>query len=187
MEDMVTQMEHRQLPAGSLDFNSYFLDTAEIYKQAKSITDLSARSINVLGAENETVAYLIPFSILDLTDEVRISLLAEWRTAHSYAYPTQFPVTLEGTKVWLEKAVLSNHNRLLFWITDVHMTPLGHLGFLLLPDTKSLEVDNVMRGTKNIPGLMGQAMEALEDFGKREFSAEKISLRVLASNSHAVE
>jgi len=187
MEDMVTQMEHRQLPAGSLEFNSYFLDTAEFYKQAKSITDLSARSINVLGAENETVAYLIPFSILDLTDEVRISLLAEWRTAHSYAYPTQFPVTLEGTKVWLEKAVLSNPNRLLFWITDVHMTPLGHLGFLLLPDTKSLEVDNVMRGTKNIPGLMGQAMEALEDFGKREFSAEKISLRVLASNSHAVE
>jgi perosamine synthetase len=184
---MVNQMTHKQLPAGSLDFNSFFRDTAEFYKQATSMTDLSARSINVLGADDETIAYLIPFTHFDASDEIRISLLADWRTSHSYAYPTQFPVTFEGTKVWLEKAVLANSNRLLFWITDIHMTPLGHLGFLLLPDTKSLEVDNVMRGTKNFPGLMGQSMKALEDFGKREFSAEKISLRVLESNGHAVE
>lgn len=187
MEDMVTQMQNKQMLAGSMDFNAFFIETAEFYKQPSSMTELSARSIDVFGDDNQTIAYLVPFTHFDSNDEVRISLLAEWRIAHSYAYPTQFPVTIEGTKAWLEKAVLGNPNRLLFWITDIHMRPLGHLGFLLLADTKSLEVDNVMRGTQNVPGLMGQAMKTLEDFGKREFSVENISLRVLASNGHAVE
>jgi perosamine synthetase len=187
MEDMVTQMEQIKMSAGTLDFNAFFCDTAKFYKKPFGLTDLSARAIDVLGANGETIAYLVPFSHFDLGDTSRISLLSKWRTDHSYAYPTQFSVTSEGTRAWLENAVLANPNRLLFWITDIHMKPLGHLGLLLLPDTESLEVDNVLRGTTEVPGLMEHAMRTLEDFGKKEFSVGKVTLRVLSSNGHAVE
>jgi perosamine synthetase len=129
---------------------------------------------------------LVPFTSLDLSEENNQLLLKNWREANQFAYPTRFPVTLEGTQRWLEKGVLGNASRVLFWITDSNFARLGHIGLLYLPATSSFEVDNVLRGEAGHPGLMTEAMKCLENLVETELSLEEISLRVLESNTHAV-
>jgi perosamine synthetase len=130
--------------------------------------------------------FLIPFTSLDLLEEGNQFLLKKWREANQFAYPTRFPVTLEGTRKWLEKGVLENESRVLFWIINSNFTKLGHIGLVCLPETSDIEVDNVLRGESGHPGLMTEAMKTLETLVETEFSLETISLRVLESNVHAL-
>lgn len=130
--------------------------------------------------------FLVPFSSLDLSEESNHFLLKKWREANQFAYPTRFTVTLEGTRKWLEKAILENDSRVLFWITDSNFLKLGHIGLVYLPVTSEIEVDNVLRGEAGHPGLMAEAMKCLENLVETELSLEKVSLKVLESNTHAV-
>ena len=153
-------------------------------KGAKSLESLINTSTKFEVNQNEY--FLVPFSPLDLAQENHFLLLKNWREANQFAYPTRFTVTIEGTQRWLEKGVLGNASRVLFWITDSSFVRLGHIGLLYLPETSSLEVDNVLRGEAGHPGLMTEAMKCLENLVETELSLEEISLRVLQSNTHAV-
>lgn len=131
---------------------------------------------------------LIPFAHVDLDGEVLSSLLAEWRKEHIYAYPTRSIITTSGTRNWLEKAVLNNDQRMLFWIVDSSLQRIGHIGIVHDVKSNSLEVDNVLRGINDItPGLMMAALLRIEAIVEEEFSVSEIFLRVLESNSHAVD
>ena len=55
---------------------------------------------------------LLPINYAHLEDEVLISLLAKWREENSFAYPTRFKVTFEGTKKWLKAQVLENTSKI---------------------------------------------------------------------------
>ena len=163
--------------------NSYTSWTKHL-KNSQSLTDLINKSIRFTCDEKEF--YLVPFSKLDLTEIDLIKLLKDWREVNQFAYPTRFPVTLDGTKQWLEKGVLANDNRMLFWISNSKLDRLGHIGVVKVLDGTELEIDNVLRGVPGVPGLMAKAMQALEVLIEEEFSLEKITLRVLESNNHAV-
>lgn len=153
-------------------------------KSVKSLDSLinSSTKFEVNGKDY----FLVPFTPLDLAQENLQFLLKNWREVNQFAYPTRFNVTLEGTQKWLEKGVLDNQSRLLFWITDSNFVRLGHIGLVYLPESSSIEVDNVLRGEAGHPGLMTEAMRSLENLVEAELSLEEISLRVLESNTHAV-
>lgn len=153
-------------------------------KGAKSLESLINTSTKFEVDQKEY--FLVPFTSLDLTQENQHLLLKNWRESNQFAYPTRFPVTLEGTQKWLEKGVLHNESRVLFWITDSNFVRLGHIGLVYLPETAGFEVDNVLRGEAGHPGLMTEAMKCLENLVETELSLEEISLRVLESNAHAV-
>jgi perosamine synthetase len=153
-------------------------------KGAKSLESLINMSTKFEIDQNEY--FLVPFTSLDLAQENYHFLLKNWREANQFAYPTRFPVTLEGTQKWLEKGVLDNESRVLFWITDSSFVRLGHIGLVYLSDTSIFEVDNVLRGEAGHPGLMSEAMKCLENLVETELSLEEVSLRVLESNTHAV-
>jgi perosamine synthetase len=135
---------------------------------------------------NEKEFYLVPFSKLDLVDDYSIQLLKVWRETNQFAYPTRFQVTIEGTKQWLEKGVLLNDDRILFWVVNTNFEKLGHIGVVKVLNKNQLEIDNVLRGVSGVPGLMAKAMNTLEVLVEEEFSLENITLRVLESNNHAV-
>jgi len=170
--------------ANKIGFSPSFHSWGKHLKGAKSLESLINASSKFQVDQKEYL--LVPFTLLDLSQENHHLLLKKWREANQFAYPTRFPVSLEGTKKWLEKAVLDNESRVLFWITDSNFIRLGHIGLLHLPETSSFEVDNVLRGEAGHPGLMTEAMRCLENLVETELSLETISLRVLESNTHAV-
>jgi perosamine synthetase len=164
--------------------HSSFHSWVKHLKDAKSLAALINTSSKF--EVNQKDYYLVPFTSLDLPQVSCLLLLKKWREANQFAYPTRFPVSLEGTRKWLEKDVLENELRLLFWITDSNFIKLGHIGLVYLPETADIEVDNVLRGEPGHPGLMTESMKSLENLVETELSLETISLRVLESNAHAV-
>ncbi len=170
--------------AENIHFPSTFSAWAKHLKSSKSLASLMNTSSRFEIDQKEY--FLIPFTSLDLLEESNQFLLKKWREANQFAYPTRFPVTLEGTRSWLEKGVLENESRVLFWIINSNFTKLGHIGLVCLPENSDIEVDNVLRGESGHPGLMTEAMKTLETLVETEFSLETISLRVLESNVHAL-
>ena len=134
----------------------------------------------------ELLGYLTPIAEHDREQKDSWRLLASWREKHQYAYPSSFKVTASGTGVWLSKAVLDNENRIIFWIRNKNMVPLGHVGVIFSENDGAFEVDNVLRGEAGSPGIMKFAMLKLESWVEEEFSAETIQLRVLKSNHRAL-
>ena len=68
-------------------------DEFAFLKAATTLEDLVARSIPL----GDGAGMLVPVCELHAGDERLIEQLARWREESSFAFPTQFPVTREGT------------------------------------------------------------------------------------------
>jgi len=154
-----------------LNFQSWKIFMQDV----SSIQDLVSKSSPFLS--NGKNFSLVPFSKFDLDSDHSLNLLASWRNENIFAYPTRSPITISGTKKWLEKAVLANPNRLLFWIVDSSLGRLGHIGVVVNPVSKKFEIDNVLRGIPiDNPGLMSSALSKIESVIEEEFSIESVCL-----------
>lgn len=153
-------------------------------KQTARLDDLFAKSI-VLPDDR---GFLLPVCELHAQDEELIARFARWREDNTFAFPTQFPVTLEGTRNWLRSRVLGVEDRVLFLVVDKVGHQIGHLGYAnALNDALEMEIDNVVRGVQEAaPGIMSAAMLALINWGEEVIGAASIHLRVFSDNDHAV-
>lgn len=154
-------------------------------KQTTRLDDLFAKSI-VLP---DNIGYLIPVCELHTQDDEMIARFASWREKNTAAFPTQFPVSLEGTARWLRSRVLDTEDRILFLVVDAIGHYIGHLGYAnAMNSALEMEIDNVVRGEiETAPGIMSAAMLALINWGEEVIGAQSIYLRVFSDNSHAVE
>jgi len=166
------------------NFGDVFLKWQKHLKSAQDLTELLINSIHLEHGTNKF--YLVPFCDFDALNDERIKLLAEWRQEYEFAFPSRFKVSLDGTKKWVKDQVLLNENRVLFWVAKSNLEYLGHLGVVFKSEDQVLEIDNVLRGKKGYEGLMTACLQTLERELEIEFSSEDIQLRVLESNSHAV-
>lgn len=153
-------------------------------KATSSLNEVTANSFKFQSCGADF--YLMPMTLFDLDSVNSISTLANWRSNSQFAFPTRFKVTTEGTRSWFEKAVLQNQSRVLFWVVATDFTKWGHVGLQLNAERVSIEIDNVYKLDHGPKGLMSNAISRLELLVEEEFSIEVIQLRVLQSNSHAV-
>jgi perosamine synthetase len=153
-------------------------------KDAKTLADLWQREIEVPNG-----GCMIPLSYLHLEDEALLAKLSDWRRAASYAYPTRFKVTTQGTRKWAKEAVLDKADRILFLLHDAQGQLVGHLGFAnAINNDALLEIDNVLRGEPvSRRELMAEALAALLNWGRTVLFANGFFLRVLASNGRAID
>lgn len=149
--------------------------------------ELESVNIPILDADDASLGYLAPLAVEHLGDAKLIDDFVRWRSEHSYAYLSRFPVTAESTLNWVRSAVIENPDRIIFLVLDADGRPIGRLGIL---DTKqpvfALEVDNVLRGEPGSPGLFRLAIETLENWAAAEFDISEIALEVIESNERAV-
>ena len=94
-------------------------------KSASCLETLFVRSIPLEDGRG----LLVPVCELHADDDNLISLLSRWRADNWFAYPTQFPVTDEGTRKWLRGKLLDVADRILFLVVDKHGQHIGHLGY----------------------------------------------------------
>ncbi|MES1147358.1 MAG: bifunctional GNAT family N-acetyltransferase/PLP-dependent aspartate aminotransferase family protein [bacterium] len=166
----------------------YRKSTEEMFrflKSTKRLDDLWTKAIPLA----EEAGFLLPICELHAEDHDLIDLLGRWREESAHVYPTQFPVTFEGTKSWLRFRLLDTPDRILFLIVDPKGKPLGHVGFAsALNDSGILELDNLLRGSmtghREITRL---AVEAILKWAQDTLPVEGFTLRVLSSLKNVIK
>lgn len=133
------------------------------------------------------VANLRPLATGGYT-EADIALLTQWRIENQHWFPTQFNVTHEGTKVWLDRQVIGKPDRILFMIQDMEGVAVGHVGLCSFNYTElTCEMDNVIRGRNDVlPNGMVLAYKTLAEWAMNELGAQEIFARLFADNRHSV-
>ena len=143
----------------------------------------------VLDDRGELAGFLRPIT-WDYRDTMEGlgELLSRWRNENPLLSASPFKATAEGTEAWLDKQVLAREDRILFLISEKNGRLVGHIGFSSFNyEEKGCEVDAVLRGEKNgCPGIMTHSLKALIRWGLDALKLEKISLRVLSHNLHAI-
>jgi RimJ/RimL family protein N-acetyltransferase len=141
-----------------------------------------------LVANGRVVGRLEPVAWADVQRPEATALLAKWRDKANPFFPSQFPVTLEGTHHWLVKGLLEVADRILFWVKTADGLPIGHVGLFRFDfDANSVEVDNIVRGEEDVaPGGMRTAVAALLDWTFDALGCEATTLRVMSDNDRAI-
>ncbi len=125
---------------------------------------------------------LITRSILDNRDQVL--QMMRWRISNQQYYATQPVITEESFRNWFVKYVFGMP-KMLFWVLDYKGNPIGHMGLRFRKNV--CEIDNVVRGESEDKGRMGQALKTLIGWALKNIPIDKIYLRVLSTNEHAIE
>lgn len=171
---------------GSFDKDSYSKSFFEFMKSASTFEQLMNRSVEIEGEGFEEFR-LVPLSQLHSNDEETVANLANWRNSAMHVFRDPAPATKEGTKRWLRDHVLLNPDRILFLILNQSGSAVGHLG-LWRRSSGSFEIDNVLRGEQTAPrGLMSQALITILLWAQEYLNLSELPLRVLKSNTHAVD
>lgn len=164
----------------------------------QDIVQTTLRRFKEAGATTETtiplmdkgtvIGRLEPIGLADAQRPEATALLAKWREKANPFFPSQFPVTLEGTHRWLVKGLLETRDRILFWVKTADGTPVGHVGLFRFDfDQKSVEVDNIVRGEDGVlPGGIQTAIAAMLDWTFDALAVETALLRVMSDNDRAI-
>lgn len=138
--------------------------------------------------EGKKIGRLRPITVDSLNNNVEIEKIAKWRQNNQQFFTTQFNVSVEGTKRWLEEAILWSDSRILFMVETEDQIPIGHVGLCEIDDkNKYCLFDNILRGdTEHFKGGMRLACSALLDWCFRVLDMETIYLQVLSDNSRAI-
>jgi perosamine synthetase len=132
-----------------------------------------------------------PFRLILLTRECQsdrntISLLAKWRKNNEVWFADQFPVTLKRTQAWFINRLIDTEDRLLF-IIEVNDTYIGHVGLFRFDfRNRSCEIDNIVRGDKGYPGIIGAAITCLMRWGKDVLQLLGYTLETTSDNVRAL-
>ncbi len=157
---------------------------AEAHIQKLKVSRFGKRIIQGDASDVEFALVLLTYD--SLREERIIRLLARWRKKHEKWFPSQFPVSTNRTRVWLEKQVLDNKQRLLFMLR-VHDIYMGHLGLFRFDfQKKTCEIDNIVRGRRGYPGLMAHAIGLMMEWGKKELGLSGFTLQTTSDNMKAI-
>jgi glycosyltransferase involved in cell wall biosynthesis/RimJ/RimL family protein N-acetyltransferase len=159
----------------------------QAFSNAKSCaTYTEALKQSILLPNN--AGYLLPICELHAKDNILIAKLAKWRDENSSAYPTRFPVTIDGTEKWLRSRILDADDKILFLVLDKGGNVVGHVGLAnVLNEAQEVEFDNILRGEKQAePGIMTLAMQTLLQWAQETLRPKRIFLRVFNDNQHAI-
>lgn len=164
--------------------------------RAQAVCDIFAELKNPANGSNslplmegtQRMGALVPVTSADLGDPQAVARLARWRQSAPEAFPSVAPVTVEGTGRWLEKGVLGQSDRMLFWVVDGDGKPVGHAGFFRFdPESNTIEIDNVVRGERGCArGIMTLAVRTLCTWGLERLGLEALCLRVFDDNPRAI-
>ena len=111
-------------------------------------------------------------------------LLARWRRKNKRWFGDDHEITLKSTQKWWQ-TVEANPLRILFWVKNKKGDKIGHMGLNRFK-AKSCELDNVIRGPKRSPGLMGNAVATLIEWTFKNLPIKNIYLQTNYDNAHTI-
>lgn len=158
----------------------------ELIVKIKKIKNKPFGSTNIKCTFNKINYELILLTKASTKDKRIIKLLANWRKKHEFWFPSQFKITLEGTQKWLQEKVIDTPDRLLFMI-KVKNKFIGHIGlFRFNFKNQTCDLDNIVRGVNQYPGIMADALSYLMKWGKKELQIKNYTLETSSDNQKAI-
>ncbi|MEK7581036.1 MAG: GNAT family protein [Patescibacteria group bacterium] len=140
-----------------------------------------------VGKIHSIIIFLRVINNADVENKILIKNIALWRRREAFWFGDTFKVTVKRTKKWLKDLVIDNQDRILFAIEDEYGRFYGHLGFYRYRRRdNSCELDNVVRGLKNIPGLMTTCVTTLVSWGFKNLNIDRLYLITFNDNVRAV-
>lgn len=140
------------------------------------------KEIPVIGDKNLLVGLLKPLDYHLANNEEVVDSLSAWRRRFKRFFFSQFDVTSERTRSWLNDAVIKDDTRILFLITDTTNKLIGHVGACHISG-EAAELDNFIRGERGgDPRVMLLSGLSLIGWMYRVLNIRKIYARVLADN-----
>lgn len=124
----------------------------------------------------------------DCGDKVELmELLSRWRQKHEFWFQAQFPISVDRTTAWFRNKVTGMEDRILF-IIEINGAHVGHVGLFRFDFDKEIcEIDNIVRGEDNImPGIMGDAIINLMNWGQATFGIKNYTLQTFSDNDRAM-
>jgi RimJ/RimL family protein N-acetyltransferase len=159
-----------------------------IKKMKEADTNQIAACCIPIEFEGKRLGRLRPVTVDCLNNSVEIEKMARWRQNNQEFFTTQFSVSVERTKKWLEEAILQSDSRILFMVENEEHIPIGHVGLCEMDDkNKCCFFDNILRGdTEHFKGGMQLACSVLLDWCFRVLNMETVYLQVLSENNRAI-
>lgn len=116
-----------------------------------------------------------------------MELLGKWRKENEHWYLSQFPVSTERTTKWFVEKLTQVPDRILF-IIRIEGKYIGHVGLFRFDFAdQDCEIDNILRGEKEYPGIMRCAVKGLMGWAISNLGLKGFSLKVLSDNPKAVK
>jgi RimJ/RimL family protein N-acetyltransferase len=111
-----------------------------------------------------------------------VHLLTQWRNRYVNSFLTRFEANDNRTVHWLVNMVRKNNCKILFMLDDT-MNVIGYMGLDFIDwENKTCELDAIVRGREEKPGLMSQALLTLIAWAKHYLGLNHFEVRVLSSN-----
>jgi hypothetical protein len=108
------------------------------------------------------------------------------REINKEMYFSRFPPSLESLSKYLSDGPLGNQNQVLFLLIDKLGKLHGHVGLKLNPEG-NVEVDNVLRISNSVPGVMKITLKEVIHWGNRSLGISQYSLKVISTNTRAIK
>jgi ribosomal protein S18 acetylase RimI-like enzyme len=161
----------------------------EIISYLKNIKNGGVKfSLDILNDEGEKIGILEPIVDSKIADNSGIvRFIKKWREYYRENFLTQFKVTKEGTKNWLENQVIKQNNKMLFMVKTTGGKLIGHEGVIFFEEDESTcELDNLVKAIDcKIPGIMTYAAKTLIEWLFDHLNMKKIFLKVFSDNLKA--
>lgn len=107
------------------------------------------------------------------------------REANKEMYFSRFPPSIESLSKYLKDGALNAENQILFLISDRFGNLYGHVG-LKVDNDGIAEIDNVLRISKDLPGIMKIAIAEIMVWGVNSLGISKYFLKVISTNTRAI-
>jgi RimJ/RimL family protein N-acetyltransferase len=170
------------------DYKSFIKELFDSYKCTEKYDIL--KCIPVYEDNDKLVAYLRPITAnYRETIPDCAQLMGDWRAQNPSISASTFDITVERTEKWLDNLIIGRPDRLLFMITLLDGTYVGHIGFSSFNyDTEMAEIDSVMRGVRDkVPGMMTFALRTMLWWGKNVAKIKHIELSTDLDNMKSQE
>lgn len=166
---------------------SFKKSVIKIFDSLKNEKRINISPVVPIYSDKYFIGYLRAITKSSFDNEEEIKKLAEWRKKYEKWFPAQFKVTVRGTKVWLKERLLDAQDRFLFMIETPSSRPIGHLGFFRFDfKNRACEIDNVIRGESDYPGIMTHSLNILINFAKNILGVKDLYLEVFSDNKKAI-
>ncbi|HVA90389.1 MAG TPA: GNAT family N-acetyltransferase [Chloroflexota bacterium] len=139
----------------------------------------------LMGDPDTPEGRLIPITHREVEDPAVIQDLARWRNAARTSFFHQAETTPERTRAWLDRAILTPPDCILFLMISADGRRVGHVGLRGLRDGRA-ELHSVLRAEPAPPGFATSACRTLIAWTRAELRVSTIHLSVFADNGPAV-
>ena len=159
----------------------------KIFNRLKNEQKTASPPIIPIYSANILLGYMRIVSISSLESSDEIKRLAKWRKQSERWFPSQFKITLDGTRNWLKERLLDIDDRILFIIESPAGKPIGHIGLYRFNfEKESCQIDNVIRGEGGVPGIMTHSISALIKWTNKYLKPKSIFLETFSDNEKAL-